>query len=146
MSTSSTTPAPTTPATTLSPFDRLHGMMEELFPSVTFLRGAWNPAVDIKETDTEYIFIAELPGMNREDFEVELSGDMLSIRGKRDEVKEESKEGYLRKERHYGSFYRSFRIDTPVEADKINAEYNKGVLQIVVPKGETTKAQRIRVK
>lgn len=135
---------PTT--TTLSPFERLHSMMEDIFPTTSLLRGTWNPAVDIKETDKAYTFMVELPGMNSEDLDVEISGETLVIRGKREENKEESQEGYLRKERYFGTFYRSFRIDGPVQADKVEAKYNKGILEIVVPKTAQSTAQRIKVK
>ncbi|MBN9500347.1 MAG: hypothetical protein BGO01_00525 [Armatimonadetes bacterium 55-13] len=132
--------------TTLSPFERLHGMMEDIFPSSSLLRGTWNPAVDIKETDNSYTFLVELPGMNSEDLDVEITGEMLVIRGKREESNEDSKEGYLRKERYFGSFYWSFRIDGPIQADKVEASYNKGILEVVVPKNAQATSQRIQVK
>jgi HSP20 family protein len=129
-----------------TPFERLSTLMEDMFPASALVKSVWNPAVDIKETDIEYAFTAELPGMNREDLEVEFVGDTLVIRGKREETKEEKGEGFIRKERHSGSFYRSFRIDTPIKQDAIRAEYKDGLLTVAVPKAEPVKTQRISVK
>lgn len=134
------------PINNLSPFERLSTMMEDMFPTSTLLTGHWVPAVDIKETDKEFMFMAELPGMNRENLDVDLVGDTLVIRGKREDVKEEKGEGYLRKERHAGTFYRSFRLDAPVKENEIDAEYRDGILKVIVPKAEPVKTARINVK
>ena len=128
-----------------TPFERLSTLMEDMFPASTMLKTVWNPAVDIKETDTQYTFQAELPGLNREDLDVEFVGDTLVIRGTREETKEEKGEGFIRRERQSGSFYRSFRIDTPINQDEINAEYKDGLLTVTVPKAEPVKTQRISV-
>jgi HSP20 family protein len=131
---------------TWTPFERLGSMMEDMFPTATNMLGNWAPLVDIKENDKELIFLAEIPGMNRENFEVELVGDTLVIRGKREEAKEEKGEGWIRKERHAGTFMRSFRLDTPVMPDKIDAQYRDGILQITIPKAEPVKTAKIAIK
>lgn len=131
---------------TWTPFERLSNMMEDMFPATANVLGAWAPLVDIKETDKEFVFMAEIPGMNRENFEVELVGDTLVLRGKREEAKEDKGEGWIRKERHYGTFTRSFRLDAPVNPDKIDAQYRDGILQITVPKAAAQKTARITVK
>ena len=136
----------TYPLHTWTPFERLNTMMEDMFPAGGNLLGNWTPAVDIKENEKEFTFLAEIPGMNREDFEVELVGDTLVLRGKREEAKEEKVEGWIRKERHFGSFMRSFRLDAPVKADQIDAQYRDGMLRITVPKAEPVKTARIAIK
>jgi HSP20 family protein len=133
------------PISTLTPFERLNTLMEDMLPNVPYFRGVWNPLVDIKETDKEFVFLAELPGMNREDLEVELAGDLLIIRGKREEVKEE-RNGYIRKERYFGTFHRSFRLDAPVIEKDLNAVYKDGVLTVRVPKAEPVKTQRVAIQ
>lgn len=131
---------------TWTPFERLSTMMEDMFPAASNVLGSWAPLVDIKETEKEFVFLAEIPGMNRENFEVELVGDTLVIRGKREEAKEDKAEGWIRRERHVGTFMRSFRLDTPVKQDMIEAQYRDGILQITVPKAEAVKTARIAIK
>lgn len=133
-----------TPSSTLAPLERLSTLFEDVFPNTNLLRGMWNPLVDIKETDKELVFLVELPGMNREDLEVEVVGEMLTIRGKREEVKEE-KDGYIRRERYQGSFCRSFRLDKPILENEISATYKDGVLTVRAPKAQPVKTQKVTV-
>lgn len=140
----STTLLPTTP---VSPFERLNQMMEDLFPATPHLTPrTWFPPVDIKETDKELTFLAEIPGMIRENIEVEMVGDTLILKGKKEEEKVEEKEGWVRKERSHGSFQRSFRIDVPVKPEDVTAEYRDGLLKVVLPKLEVAKPQKISIK
>jgi HSP20 family protein len=134
------------PSSTLSAFERLSAFMEDMLPTVPYGRTAWNPLVDIKETDKDFLFVVDAPGMNRENLEVELAGDVLVIRGKREEEANEEKDGFIRKERHIGRFYRSFRLDAPVKEKNIFAEYKDGILTVTVPKAEPIKTQRVSVK
>lgn len=120
--------------------------MEDLLPVTTPFRGAWNPAVDIKENDKEYQILAEIPGMNREDLDVHLTGDTLVIKGKREESKVDKAEGYVRRERSFGTFYRSFRLEEMVKVDQIKAEYKDGLLRVTVPKVQQPAPQRIAVQ
>jgi HSP20 family protein len=92
------------------------------------------PAVDIVEKDNAYEVTAELPGMDEKDIEVELSNGNLTIKGKKEKETEEKKEDYYLHERHFGSFERSFAVPEGVDADKIEASFQKGVLTIVLPK------------
>ena len=134
------------PYSPLKAIDRFGSLFEDVFgPNPTWIAG-WNPAVDIKETKDAYIFQAELPGMNREDLDVELTGETLVISGKREEHHDETKEGFVRRERQYGMFKRMFRLEQPVAPDKIVAEYKDGVLNVTVPKTEAVKKHRISVK
>lgn len=98
--------------------------------------GVWAPDVDIKETETDITVKADLPGLKKEDIEVSVDNDMLVIKGERKFEKEEKDKNYVRVERSYGSFYRSFTIGVPVKEDEIKASYKNGVLEVLVPKAE----------
>ncbi|KAA0225852.1 MAG: hypothetical protein AKCLJLPJ_01556 [Fimbriimonadales bacterium] len=126
-------------------FDQLSKLMNEVWGDADELRKGWSPPVDVKETDREITFIAELPGMDQKDIEVELVGDMLTIRGKREFAQEESRENYVRIERSYGSFQRSFSLSVPVKADAITAEYKNGVLSVVLPKADEVQPRKIQI-
>ncbi len=106
----------------------------------------WAPSVDIKETEKEIIVKADLPGMKKEDIEVSLDNNMLTIKGERKFEKEEKEKDYVRVERSYGSFYRSFNLGVPVKEDEIKASYKDGVLEIIVPKAEVKEAKKVEIK
>src|SRR5512134_882496 len=95
-------------------------------------RGAWNPSVDIYENKDQIILEAELPGMNRGDFELTFENKDYT-------------DNYHRVERSYGSFTRSFTLPQTVSAEGATAEYTNGVLRVTLPKREETKARRIEV-
>jgi len=84
--------------------------------------------------------------MKKEDIDISLDDDQLIIKGERKYEKEEKDKDFVRIERSYGSFYRSFNIGVPVKADKIKASYKDGVLDIVIPKAEVKKPKKIEVK
>jgi len=105
----------------------------------------WAPDVDIKETDKEIQIKADLPGMKLEDIDVSVDEDQLVIKGERKVEKEEKEKNYVRVERSYGSFYRSFNIGVPVKADEIKASYKGGVLEINLPKTEAKKPKKIEI-
>ncbi|GIV02263.1 MAG: molecular chaperone [Fimbriimonadales bacterium] len=130
----------------LRTFDRLSRMMDEFFGDETEVRSGWMPSVDVKETDQALTFYVEVPGMRQEDIDVELVGDVLTIRGKREFSDEEKRDDYVRIERSYGSFQRSFTIGVPVKADEISATYRDGILTVVVPKADEVKPRKIEVK
>jgi len=99
---------------------------------------AFVPAVqpiraDIRETDTEYIIDAEIPGVRKEDIKLELRDDTLTISVEHNEELNEERENYIRRERRYGSFSRSFYVEN-VKNDQVTAKYNNGVLTIILPK------------
>jgi HSP20 family protein len=108
-------------------------------------RGAWNPSVDIYENKDQIVLEAELPGMNREDFELSVENNVITLRGERQFEKKDDSENYHRVERSYGSFTRSFTLPQTVSAEGATAEYQNGVLRVVLPKREETKARRIAV-
>lgn len=114
------------------------------------LKAAWGavPAVDFVEKDNAYEVTAELPGLDEKNIEVKLVNGGLTIKGEKQEEKEEKEKGYYLRERHFGSFERSFRIPEGVDPDKIEASFKKGVLKVTLPKkAEAQKpAKKIEVK
>ena len=108
-------------------------------------RGAWNPNVDIYENKDQIVLEAELPGMNREDFDLTIENSVITLRGERHFEKKDETVNYHRVERSYGSFTRSFTLPQTVSGDGVKAEYRDGVLRVTLPKREETKARRIEV-
>ena len=106
------------------------------------------PAVDVAETDKAYEITAELPGLDEKNVEVKVAGGVLTIKGEKQEEKEEKKKDYYLSERSYGSFQRSFQVPDGVDADKIEANFKNGVLTVTLPKSaEAQKAEKkIEVK
>jgi HSP20 family protein len=109
-------------------------------------RGSWSPNVDIFENKDQIIIEAELPGMNREDFDLSVENNVITLRGERRFEKKEETDNYHRVERAYGSFTRSFTLPNTVSAEGATADYRDGVLRVVLPKREETKARRIEIK
>ncbi|MFZ5449612.1 MAG: Hsp20/alpha crystallin family protein [Thermodesulfobacteriota bacterium] len=110
------------------------------------LRAEFAPAVDIKETDTEIVVKAEVPGMDPNDINISVTGDVLTIKGEKKSEREEKEESYHLVERSYGSFSRSLSLPAAVDLDKIEAKYDKGVLTVTCPKKEEVKPKAIEIK
>jgi HSP20 family protein len=109
------------------------------------LLSGWTPALDVYEDKENFIVKAELPGMKKEDIEVSLHSDSLSISGERkSETKEESADA-CRAERYFGRFQRTVTLPVPVAADKVKAQYKDGILTITLPKTEEAKPKQIDV-
>ena len=108
-------------------------------------RGSWMPSVDIYENKDNIVLEAELPGMNREDFELTIENNVLTLRGERRFEKRDEGDNYHRVERAYGQFTRSFTLPQTVTAENATAEYKNGVLRVVLLKREEVKARRIEV-
>jgi HSP20 family protein len=102
--------------------------------------GVSAPVVDVVEKEKEYQISAELPGLDEKDVEVSVSDDMLTIKGEKKEEKEEKAKNYYLSERRYGAFQRSFQLPSGVDAEKIEASFQKGVLTVTLPK--TPEAQK----
>ena len=107
--------------------------------------GAWLPAVDAIEEANRLVFRAELPGVNRDDIEVNVENGTLVLRGEKKQEKEVTTESAHRVERFYGTFSRSFVLPTSIDADKITATFKDGVLEIVLPKADDARPRRIKV-
>ena len=114
----------------------------ELVEREEALRG-FIPSVDVSETDKEIHVTAELPGMDEKDLDITLSGNNLIIRGEKKSEKEEKGEQFYRKESAYGAFHRTIPLPVEVETERIEAKFNKGVLEIRIPKSpEAQKAKK----
>ena len=106
----------------------------------------WAPALDIQEQDDHYLVRADLPGVDPKDVEITLENGVMTIRGKREETTEEEKEGYSRRERFSGEFFRRFALPDSAEPEKVTATSKKGVVEITIPKVKVTKAKKIKIK
>jgi HSP20 family protein len=106
----------------------------------------WAPAVDIIDEKDHIRVKADLPGMKREDIEVNMENDMLTIRGEKKEEKEVKEKDVVRSERHYGSFQRAFSLPVSVDASKVNAVYKDGVLVVTLPKKEGARPKQVKVE
>jgi HSP20 family protein len=107
---------------------------------------AWPPAVDISETKDAYLVAVELPGVKADDLEITFEDGLLTIQGERRFAHDSADEKMHRAERHHGAFRRSITLPSHVEADKIEASTQDGVLQIMVPKAPDVQAKRIQVR
>ena len=134
-------------------FTTLQDRMNRLFGDV-YLRdegvvqsGNWVPPVDIYETDGHDLVIkAELPDMTREQIEVTVENNTLTLKGTKNPPAEVKDEQFRRSERHYGAFIRSFTLPTTVDASKVGAEYRNGVLTVKLPYREEAKPRTINVE
>jgi HSP20 family protein len=111
----------------------------------TWMRGNWAPPVDIYETDEAFVLKAELPGFSKDDVHIELHGNRLTLRGERKHETEAKEEQYHRRERAYGRFERVFWLPTTVDAEKIQANFTNGMLELRLPKSEAAKPKRIAI-
>ena len=107
--------------------------------------GAWSPSLDVSEAAGEYVVRVEVPGVDAKDFDISVSGDVLSISGEKKEESKEHRGNVYRSERRFGSFRRAVRLPDAVDSDKIDAEYDKGVLTIRLAKSEKAAGRRIPV-
>ena len=106
---------------------------------------AWAPAVDIYETENELVLKADLPDINEKDLDVRIENNMLTIRGERKFEQKVKEDNYLRIERTYGSFSRSFSLPNTVSTEGIKAEYKNGVLTVELAKRAESKPKQVKV-
>jgi HSP20 family protein len=106
---------------------------------------AWAPPVDIYETENELVVKADLPDVNPQDLDIRVENNILTIRGERKFETKVNEDNYLRIERAYGSFSRSFSLANSVKSDAIKADYHNGVLTLSIPKREEAKPKQIKV-
>lgn len=138
----------------LSPFPEmfeLHRSLDQLFNDPVFgalgqTPAAWQPPVDIFESDEEIVVKMELPEVRKEDVEVNLEDRTLTIRGERKLEFEDRRDGYHRVERSYGQFARSFTVPPNIDRERLRAQYKDGVLRISLPKVEEAKPRQIAVE
>jgi HSP20 family protein len=106
---------------------------------------AFAPSFDVKETKEGFTFSADLPGVAEKDLQVQLTGNRLSISGKRESEKVEQGQTYYTAERSFGSFMRSFTLPEGVDGDRVHAELKHGVLEVTIPKLPEAKSKKINV-
>ena len=127
--------------------ERMRRMLEETFGGFGSLiaeTAGWSPLVDIEEQDDAYVLEAELPGVKRQDVNIELVGNELTING---EIKERQRKGPLRRhERRTGRFEYRVRLPDQVDSEKIDAKLDNGVLAVKVPKAERAQRRKIEIK
>ena len=151
-------PRPTTPnaqGTGIQEWDPMRTMrsmlqswdpFREMVPFFTDDRFAFAPAFEVKENKDAYVFKADLPGVKENDLDVTLTGNRLTVAGKRESEKEDKGDRYYTVERTYGSFSRSFTLPDGIEGDKVHAALEHGVLTLTVPKKPEAVGKRIDVK
>ncbi len=126
-----------------APFNR--GFNELFGRSQESNLATWTPAVDIFENEHELIVKADLPDVKPEELDITVGNNILTIRGKRKFEKKVDEKNYLRVERSYGSFSRSFSLANTVDSEAIKADYKDGVLTLTIPKREEAKPKQIKV-
>jgi len=132
-------------------FNTLQDQVNKLFESTFHAQGensaitTWSPAVDIYETENELVVKADLPGVNDKDIDVRVENNTLTVRGERQFKTEVKEDNYLRVERTYGSFSRSFSLPNTVNTEAITAEYKNGVLSVQLPKRAESKPKQVKV-
>jgi HSP20 family protein len=128
--------------------DQVNRLFDETFSrgrSAESEMGSWAPAVDIYETEQELVLKADLPEVNQQEIDIRIENNMLTIRGERKFHNEVTQDNYLRIERAYGPFSRSFSLPNTINTEAIKADYHNGVLSIRMPKREESRPKQIRI-
>ena len=150
--------AKTEPQRGLSPFEEMERRFEDFFRGrFSLTEPSWwprlrmpemeeiSPKVDIFEEGDNLVVKAEIPGMKKEEIEVNLTDDMVTISGEKKKEEKVEKKDYYRLERSYGSFSRSFRLPKEIQPDKAKATFKGGVLEVKVPKTEEAKKKEKKI-
>lgn len=124
--------------------NRIRRLFEEPFEFLTSTP-TFTPPVEVREFDNEYVVTAELPGMTKDNVDIEYQNGVLTLKGEKSEEKREEERNVLVWERQYGSFQRSFMLPNTIDQDKITAEFKDGVLKVVLPKVEAAKGRKINI-
>jgi HSP20 family protein len=130
--------------------DSLQSEVNRLFDGFFGGRGTpgarrWVPAMDLAETDDQLVLRADLPGLDRDDVDIEIKDSVLTISGERETEHEENVDGYHRVERASGSFSRSLTLPQGISADAISADFDNGVLEVRIPKPEERKPHKVAI-
>jgi HSP20 family protein len=123
-------------------FNRL---FDTLFQPVNGVSQKWVPAMDLVEAEDHFVLRADLPGLDEDDVTIEVQDNVLTVSGERKSEREQREKGWYRVERSFGRFSRSLTLPEGVDADAINASFDKGVLEIQIPKPEERKPRRIEI-
>jgi len=141
----------------ISPFQELENLQREMnrlfdltFPRLgevdtTLLGGQWAPAIDIYDSKDNVVVKADLPGLNKDNIDVSIQDNVLTIKGEKKQEKEVKEEDYIRSERFYGSFHRSITLPSEIDSTKVRASFKDGVLELVLPKKEEAKPKQIKI-
>jgi HSP20 family protein len=105
----------------------------------------WMPAMDLVETDESFVLRADLPGLSEEDIKIEFEDGTLTVSGERKAEHESKSEGYYRVERAFGSFSRSLTLPQGIDPEAVTANFDRGVLEVRIPKPEQRKPRRIEI-
>ena len=125
--------------------DSVSSWFDDMFTEPIFSHSG-SPAVDVKETDSEYLMEVELPGLTEKDVDVKLDNNLLTISSSKEEKTEEKKNGYIMRERRSSRFARSFVLPEGIDKEKISAEFKNGILNLSFPKTPAAKPKMIEVK
>jgi HSP20 family protein len=106
----------------------------------------WIPAMDLVETDDSFVLKADLPGLAEDDVNIEVEENVLTVSGERKAEHEEKREGFVRVERSYGSFRRSLTLPEGVDPEAVSASFEKGVLEVRIPKPEQRKPRKVAIQ
>jgi HSP20 family protein len=106
----------------------------------------WMPAMDLVETDDHFVLRADLPGLSEADVNIEVEDSVLTVSGERRSEHESTKEGYHRVERAFGAFSRSLTLPEGVDAEAVSASFDRGVLEVRIPKPEERKPRRVAIQ
>lgn len=144
------------PASTGTVWDELRRMREEMDRFMNSVFGGtglaprgvseWTPAMDVVETADEFVVTAELPGLGKDDIEIEIENNILTIRGEKKEERREKEERHYVYERRFGGFTRSFTLPTNVDPDRVSARFENGVLTVTLPKTEEARGRRVEIE
>jgi HSP20 family protein len=125
----------------------LHRLFNSVFDDVATsgARQRWSPAMDLVEVDDHFVLKADLPGLSEDDVSIEVNDNVLTVSGERKSEHESRERGFYRVERAYGSFRRTLTLPEGVDADAISASFDRGVLEISIPKPEQRKPRKIAI-
>jgi HSP20 family protein len=112
----------------------------------SFFEEAWNPATDVIEEEDRFRVRVDLPGMRREEIEVTVNGEVLTITGEKKRDAETKEKNVYRSERAFGKFSRTLRLPSAVDAERVEASYRDGVLEVSIPKSQEARARVVTVK
>jgi len=129
--------------------NEMNRLFNTFFDTPTHSNGStyrrWVPAMDLVESDGEYVLKADLPGLSEGDVKIEVEDRVLTISGERKSETEDRKEGYYRIERSYGSFARSLTLPEGVDSEAVKANFENGVLEVRIPKPEARKPKTVEI-
>ena len=126
-------------------FDKLFGNFMQ--PARTSNGFDFNPACDVRETPTHFIVEFDVPGVDKKDIKIDLQDNQLTVSGEKQSFSENKEDDQvIRTERSYGSFRRSFTLPLTIDTDKVEANYENGVLEVSIPKAEAAKGRTVEVK